>query len=149
VSVHQSPRRAGHLERRFTLPLGAALQTDVTTASAALTIDEAMSRHLLMTRHTTAPVLDGNRYVGIVRLEDLSAVPREQWSTISLGDAVPDDQPTARPSWTVEETVRAMDASDRDVLGVVDDGGRFVGIVTLADLVRLDEILGTTEQPER
>ena len=31
---------------------------------------------------------------------------------------------------------------DRDMLGVVDDDGRFVGMVTTADLVRLDEILG-------
>jgi CIC family chloride channel protein len=147
VSVYQHARRTGHLERRFALPVGPAIQTDVATAPADLTIDEAMSQHLLVTRHTTVPVLDGHRLVGIVRLEDLSAVPRDEWTTATLLEALPEQQPTAAPSWTIEQAVRAMDASDRDVLGVSDDDGRFVGIVTLADLMRLDEILGTTEDP--
>ena len=146
VSAYQGTRRSGHLERRFAMPLGPALQTDVATADATLSVEELVNEHLLVTRQTTVPVLDGSTFVGVVSLEDLTAVARERWPTTKVLDVVPAAQPTARPSWTVEEAVRAMDASDRDVLGVVDDQGRFVGLVTLPGLVRLDEILGTTEE---
>ena len=53
--------------------------------------------------------------------------------------------PAPDASWTIEQAVRVMDGSDRDVLGVVDADGQFVGLVTTADLVRLDEILGRSE----
>ena len=120
VSIYQSPQRAGHLERRFALPISAAIQTDVATARADLTIEELMSGHLLMTRHTTVPVVDGNRFVGLVRLDDLAGTPRDQWPATKVGDVVPPDQPRAETGWTIEDAVRAMDASDRDILGVVD-----------------------------
>jgi CIC family chloride channel protein len=145
VSAYQSERRTGHLERRFAMPVAPAIQTDVATADATLSVDEIVHEHLLVTRHTTVPVLDGARYVGLVGLEDLSAVPRDQWPHTKVLEIVPATQPTAKPSWTVEEAVKAMDNNDQDVLGVVDDDGRFVGLITLQDLVRLDEILGTSE----
>ncbi len=47
--------------------------------------------------------------------------------------------------WRIGQAVELMDACDRDVLGVVDDQGRFVGLVTTTDLMRLDEILGRSE----
>jgi chloride channel protein, CIC family len=145
VSAYQQAQRSGHLERRFALPVAAALQTDVTTVPASLTLDELMTSHLLMTRHTTVPVTDGARYVGLIRLDDLSAVPRDQWSATIVTDVMAADQLRAELSWTVEDAVRAMNAADQEVLGVVDGEQRFVGLVTTADLVRLDEILGSTE----
>ncbi len=81
VSVYQSAQRTSPLEDRFAMPLAAALQTDVATVPSDLTIDELVAGHLLATRRTTVPVLDGSRYVGMLRVEDLSDTPREGWST--------------------------------------------------------------------
>ena len=52
---------------------------------------------------------------------------------------VPPDQPAVGPGWSLEEVAQAMATTDRNVLGVVDEAGRFVGLVTAADLVGLDD----------
>ena len=146
VSIYQSPQRAGHLERRFALPITAAIRTDVATARADLTIEELMSGHLLMTRHTTVPVVDGNQFIGLVRLDDLAGTPRDQWPATKVSDVVPPDQPRAETGWTIEDS---GPGDGRERSGHPRGGrrptGRFVGLVTTTDLVRLDEILGTTE----
>ncbi len=145
VSPYQATQRRGHLERRFALPLTAAIQGDVSSAPSDLTLTELVDEHLLVTRHTTVPVVDGRRYLGLIGLGDLDSVPRAEWDSTPVGTVVPPDQPRAHASWTIEQAVRVMDGSDRDVLGVVDADGQFVGLVTTADLVRLDEILGRSE----
>ena len=98
-----------------------------------------------MTRHTTVPVIDGDHFLGLIALDDLASVPRTEWPVTKVGEVLAPHQPRAKASWTIEQAVRAMDDADLDVLGVVDDQDRFVGLVTTADLVRLDEILGRTE----
>jgi CIC family chloride channel protein len=145
VSAYQTRQRRGHLERRFGLPISAAVQADVMSAPADITVEELVTEHLVVTRHTRVPVIDHDRYLGLVGLEEVSAVPRSQWATTQVADVVRPDQPHADVDWTIEDAVRAMEAADQDVLGVTDADGRFVGLVTTADLVRLDEILGTAE----
>ncbi len=149
VSAYQSAQRSGHLEGRFPLPLTNAIQTDVSTVPSDLTVDELVSSHLLTTRHTTVPVVDGSRYLGMLSLTDLSDTPQSAWPTTIVRELVAPDQPRAKVTWTIEAAVRLMDEADRDVLGVVDEQDRFAGLVTTADLVRLDEILHRTEDTGR
>ena len=130
------------------LPLTAAIQGDVLTAPPNATLDQFVEDHLLMTRRTTVPVVDGRTYQGLVSVADLGAVPRDQWATTAVGAIARDDTPRAEPSWTVGHAVRAMDAGGFDLLPVVDAGGAFVGIVTTADLLRLDEILRASDEAE-
>ncbi len=146
VSTFQSSDRAGHLERRFTMPLTAAIQGDVLTAPPGATLDQLVDDHLLMTRRTTVPVVDHGTYVGLVSLDDLGAVPREQWASTTLDVVARDDAPHARPEWTIAQAVRSMDAGGFDLLPVIGPDGAFVGIVTTSDLLRLDEILRATDE---
>jgi CIC family chloride channel protein len=148
VSPYQSSDRGGHLERRFDLPLTTAIQGDVLTVPPDTSLDELVTGHLLMTRRTTVPVVELRRYVGLVSIEDLGAVPQAEWPTTTVGAIARADVPPAHPSWTIADAVRSMDASRSDLLPVVADDGAFVGIVTTADLVRLDEILGTADESE-
>ena len=64
VSTYQSSDRSGHLERRFGLPLTAAIQGDVLTTPPDTTLDHLIANHLLVTRHTTVPVLDRRHLPG-------------------------------------------------------------------------------------
>jgi CIC family chloride channel protein len=148
VSRFQSGSRAGHLEQRFALPLTVAIQGDVVTAPPDVTLEELLSTTLVMTRHTTAPVVERGAYLGLVSLDDLRTVPRQDWATTTAGSIARDEAPHARAWWTVEDAVRAMDRTGHDLLPVTDDAGGFVGIVTTTDLLRLDEILGTLD-PDR
>lgn len=47
VSPYQRASRAGHLEHRFSLPISAALRTDILTAEPDITIAEFFTLHLL------------------------------------------------------------------------------------------------------
>ena len=103
----------------------------------------------MMTRETVVPVVDGSRYLGLIGLGALASVPRATWAETTVDEVMDDRAPVGRPSWTVEEALRSMQAADLSLLPVVDEEGRFVGVVTTGDIVRLDEILEQTEQSER
>jgi CBS domain-containing protein len=53
------------------------------------------------------------------------------------------DFPTAAPGWRLREALSAMEAADVDLLPVVDNG-RYVGVVTTSEILKLDDILGMT-----
>jgi CIC family chloride channel protein len=145
VSTYQVAARAGHLERRFELPITTALQTDVLTVPPDATIAEFFWHHLLGSRQTSVPVVDGARYVGMVRLDEINTVPREQWDASEVKTIMRTDVPTARPDWMLRQALSAMEAADIDRLPVVDADGTFVGIVSTGQILKLDDILEQTE----
>jgi predicted transcriptional regulator len=145
VSRYQAGARVGHLEHRFELPLSVATQTKVLTAPSDATVDELLTETFVTSRHTTVPIVDHGIYVGIVTLDDLRTVDREERRVTLARALVHDDAPRALPTWSVEQAIRAMSDAGRDLLPVVDIDGTFVGIVTTTDLLRLDEILAATD----
>src|SRR5213079_1368321 len=82
VSPFQVAARAGHLERRFSLPISAALQSDVLTVPPDTSIREFFAIHLVGTRQKSVPVVDtSHRYVGMARMEELAGVEEDEWET--------------------------------------------------------------------
>lgn len=145
VSPYQTAGRRGHLERRFLLPIGSVIRADVLTVPPDASLREFYEHHLLLTRETSVPVLDGRHYLGMVSSDDLREHPPERWGDLAVGDVLHAAWPAARPDWTLETALRTMDGADVDTLPVLDDAGSFIGVVTSADIVRLDEILGSAD----
>jgi signal-transduction protein with cAMP-binding, CBS, and nucleotidyltransferase domain len=143
ASPYQLAARAGHLERRFTLPLAAALRTDVAAVPADTTLREFFSHHLLANREKAVAVVDGARYLGVMRMEELQAIPEAVWATEGVGHHMRTDFPVARPDMTVRDALALMAEADIDLVPVV-DGDAFVGVVTTTEILKLDEILGLT-----
>ncbi|MFT5200814.1 MAG: CIC family chloride channel protein [Candidatus Aldehydirespiratoraceae bacterium] len=144
IADHQRSKRLGHLERRFELPLTSILSTDVFTVPPDATVSEFVYVHVLGRRERIVPVVDGGRFVGMARLEDVSEIERDLWEATSVGECMATDLPTALPSWTLRDAVAAMDAARIDVLAVTDGEGNFIGVVTEAEILKLDEILDET-----
>jgi len=130
IADYQRSRRLGHLERRFTLPLTSILSTDVFTVPSDATVSEFVYVHVLGRRERIVPVVDGGRYLGMARLEDVSEIERDLWEATSVGECMAIDLPTALPSWTLRDAVAAMDTAQIDVLAVTDGDGNFIGVVT-------------------
>jgi len=143
VSPYQEAARAGHLERRLDLPLSATLLTDVATVPPEATLEEFFLQHVLANRERAVAVVDGATYLGMMRLDELRDTPREQWVTTTVADAMLTDVPTAAPDWKIRDALAEMEAGDIDLLPVV-DRSIFVGVVTVAEILRLDEILDLT-----
>jgi CIC family chloride channel protein len=147
VSPYQRTGRRGHLEQRFTMPIGTAIRGDVLTVPPDATLREFYDQHLLLVRETSVAVLDGTHYLGMIASDDLRDHPPDTWDHIAVADALHPDWPTAHPDQTLEVAMRAMDTADVEVLPVLDSTGAFIGIISSADIVRLDTILGTTHDP--
>lgn len=58
----------------------------------------------------------------------------------------PPSVPVAQPSWPLGDAIRAMETAGGERLAVCEDG-RFVGVMTAAGLVQLDELLERTDLP--
>lgn len=148
VSAYQTAGRAGHLERRFPLPISSAIRSDVATIPPDATLREFYEHHLLLLRETSVAVLDGNEYLGMVSNDDLQAVEPSEWPRTSVRSVMHDDWPVAGPGWNLERALRTMERADRDTLPVLDERGGFVGVVTTADIVQLDQILSQRDEPQ-
>ncbi|MBV8160289.1 MAG: chloride channel protein [Acidimicrobiia bacterium] len=146
VSPYQVAARAGHLERRFSLPISAALQADVMTVPPDTTVREFFALHLIGNRQKSVPVVDeSHRYLGMARMDELDRVEEDEWETTAVSEIARDDLPTGRPDWTLREAVGAMQTADIDRLPVVDSSGRFIGVVSTTEILKLDEILGEAD----
>jgi CBS domain-containing protein len=146
VSPYQVAARAGHIERRFSLPISAALETDVMTVPPDTSVREFFALHLIANRQKSVPVVDeSHQYLGMARLDELDRVDEEEWETEPVTAIARDDLPMGQPGWTLRMAVEAMQAADVDVLPVVDAGGRFVGVVETDGILKLDEILGEAD----
>ena len=141
VSPYQHAARAGHLERRFGLPLTVALQADVLTAPPDTTLAEFVWNHLIATRQRSVPVVDGTRYLGMARLEELRQVPQADWETTTVSHVMRTDVPVGKLGWQLRDAIRAMEQADVDRLAVVDADSCFIGVVSTSDILKLDEIL--------
>jgi CIC family chloride channel protein len=146
ISPYQVAGRVGHLEQRLRLPLSAALDTEARTVPSDATVEEVFWQHLIGTRQHSAAVVDGDRFRGLVCAEDLTTVDRGAWATTTVAEIVRRDVPVATPSTPLRNAIRAMDAAGLDRLAVCDDD-RFVGVITAAGLVQLDELLEQTKDP--
>ncbi len=147
VSAYQRSGRTGHLERRFALPITAALRTDAMTVPSDATVAELYGFQIAEARLRVVPVVDGSTYRGMVHAADLSEVPRDRWDTMRVSDVARTDGPTGDVSWTLGEALRALEAADTDRLAVL-DGGAYLGVVTTGEILKLDEILEATEPPD-
>jgi len=144
VSSAQVSTRAGHLERRFRLPVSVAMRTDVLTVPPDATVAEFVRDHVIGNRQRVVTVTDGLTYVGMCTVEAATQVPQEDWNTTAVADIIPADQPVGSTSWKVRDAVEAMDSSGLDRVAVVDEDGSFVGEVRWSELLELDTVLRQT-----
>jgi chloride channel protein, CIC family len=140
ASPYQVAPRAAHLERRYPLPITAALRTDVATMPPDTTLAEFFGHHLLANREKAVTVVDGARYLGVMAIEELQAIPRDQWDSEQVGDHMRTDLPAANPTMSLRAALTLMEDADIDLLPVL-DGDIFVGVVTTAEILKLDDIL--------
>ncbi|HCW01128.1 MAG TPA: hypothetical protein DGK99_06950, partial [Acidimicrobiaceae bacterium] len=144
VAEHQHSVRLGHLERRFTLPVTSALDTDVLTVPPDATVAEFMYLHVLGRRERSVAVVDGVEYRGMISLTEVSEIDRSMWDDTAVGDLLNTELPAARPNWSLRDATVAMEQADVDVLAVTDAEGAFIGMLSAEDILKLDEILDET-----
>ena len=143
VSPYQRPARPGHLERRLDLPVSQVLDAAAATVPSDATVAELFWQHLVSSRLRSIPVVDGHRYVGMACAEDLADVDRDRWSTTTVAAIARRDLPTVALDQRVDDALRAMESAGTDRLAAC-DGEHYVGVVSVDDVVRLDDVIDRT-----
>lgn len=116
------------------------MSSPVQTIPAQTSLDEAAHEYFMTARFTAFGVERDDEIIGIVRMEDLQQVPRDQWGTTTVADAM---RELDRETMTVnsdEEAVEAMMQMAEHDLGrvlVTDQSGQIIGILSQSDIRRL------------
>jgi Zn-dependent protease/CBS domain-containing protein len=111
------------------------------TATPDQTLGEFMDRLVWRENHTTYPVVEDGRAVGLLPFRRVAAVPRAEWDARRVRDCMLPigDVPVLAPE---DELVEAAgDLQESDVRrGLVLDGERLVGLLSLTDVARAFEL---------
>ncbi len=145
VSPYQEGTRTTLLERRLRLPVSSALRTDASTIPSDATVAEFFDHHVGQLHLRAVPVVDGSTYVGLALLDDVGSLARDTWGTTPIGDLARTDGPVGDVAWTLGDALRAMEEADTDRLPILGDG-RYLGLVTTGEILKLDAILEQTER---
>jgi Zn-dependent protease/predicted transcriptional regulator len=112
------------------------MNRDVVLISPDMKVDDFVNGVLNHNRHTSFPVARDNRLHGLLMLEELKAVPREDWPRLFARDVMrPVDEAmfiSAAATIPAAEAKLAKNGLGRAV--VLDSNGKIVGYVTLHDI---------------
>lgn len=131
---------AGYQQHLLRESLGGVTARDTMTATPQtigpeLTLDRVVEEYFLHTRYLSFPVVADGRALGIITLNQVKAVPREEWPARTVADTM---TPVAQgivvaPAEPLMRIVERLQASPVRRLLVVEDG-RLVGYITAHDV---------------
>jgi Zn-dependent protease/CBS domain-containing protein len=115
--------------RRFMTP-------DPVRVPAATSVADFVDAYVYKYHHTLFPVVDDGRLLGCVTIQQVKALPREDWPQRTVGalGAPCGSDNSVGPDTDALEAIAVMRRTGQPRLMVV-EGGRLVGIVTLKDLL--------------
>ncbi len=119
------------------------MSSPVQTIPADTDLDTAANDYFMTARFTAFGVERDGDIVGIVRMEDLQEIPRDQWQTTTVSEAM---RELERETMTVdsdEEAVHAMMQMAEHDLGrvlVTDQSRDIIGILSQSDIRRLVKV---------
>ena len=120
------------------VPVSTVMSGEVDWVPAEITLDQVVHEYVMGRNHPAFPVLDGDEVLGLLCLNDIRGVPRENWSRTTAREAVPalTDQFTIAPSTDAWDALVRMTAENCGRLLVLEDG-QLRGIVSRTDIMRL------------
>jgi len=101
--------------------------------------------YFLSARFTAFGVDDHGSIIGLVRMDDLQAVPRERWLTTTVREVARPVEPETMTIAADREAVEAMMQMAENNAGrllVTDYAGSIIGIISQSDILRLVRVKG-------
>lgn len=120
------------------------MTTDFPHVLPQLSLDVFVENVALASGRRCFPVLDGDRFLGLLTLHRIQDVPRDRWRTTHVSEVMlrPEQMVTARPDEGVTEVMEAMQRADVNQVPVLENG-KFLGMVTRANIIALLRLLIT------
>jgi CIC family chloride channel protein len=136
VSGDQRLHEAVRVADLWNVPVRDAMQTEIISTPAAVTlrefVDHANAHHL----HAAYPVLEDGRPAGVIAMRSLDMMPAAQWDDTSVAALMERDVPRISPDSDLMEAARLMMAGkEQHMLLVTSKSGQLEGILTHLDVL--------------
>lgn len=133
--------------------VGTLMHPNAATVSPWTSVAEMVREYVFHRGQRALPVVENDFLVGIVTTVDVRQIPPEEWETTDVRQVMTRDRlHTVRAEDDLSHAIRLMAEHDVNQLPVVQDGGRVVGLLTRAEIVRsleLSKELGLRGPPVR
>ncbi|MFA1612168.1 CBS domain-containing protein [Halobellus rubicundus] len=115
-------------------------RADLDVVSEDTSVADLLER-MFTERHTGYPVMDGDRLVGMVTLDDARSVREVERDAYRVDDVMSADVATISPDADAMTAIEQMQQHDVGRLPVVDGDGQVVGLISRSDLVTAFNII--------
>ncbi|MDW5562511.1 MAG: CBS domain-containing protein [Methanomassiliicoccus sp.] len=129
------------------LTVGQIMTFPVSTVSPRESIKD-LFRRIMAEKHMGYPVVEGERLVGIVTLQDAQKVPSDQQDEVTVDRVMTKEVLTVTPDTPAIEAVQAV-SKNRIGRLVVLDQGRIVGIISRSDLLHILQVRAAEKGRDR
>jgi Zn-dependent protease/CBS domain-containing protein len=119
------------------LKVGDVIRPDSSGAGPSTSVSELIERYVLPGARRAVPIVADGAAVGIVTLADIQNVPLDERPTVTVEEIMTgrDQLVTVSSSTPLQAAIDALASGDYEQVPVV-DGGRLVGLLTRADVLR-------------
>jgi Zn-dependent protease/predicted transcriptional regulator len=119
------------------IPVAQIMTRQVDAVPGGVSLETVVHDYVMARNHPAFPVVDGETVFGLLCLDHIRAVPREQWAQETARQATPplSAGDVVSPSADAWEALARMTAENCGRLLVM-DGERLVGIVSRTDIMR-------------
>ena len=130
------------------VPVSEVMRRNPPTVSADTTVADFVHNTLMQTDEQGFPVLEGDRLIGLVALQDVRDVSRDQWEQTRIGDIMTPQSDIVSLSLS-DDASRALDQlSSMDIRQLpVLESGELRGMVRRRDLVKWLQLQSDVDAP--
>jgi len=94
------------------------------------------------TKHNGYPVMEDERLLGLMTLKDLRKVPKKEWGSRRVEEAMTRQFPATSRREEAMEVLLRMYSTHSEVMPVMEEGS-LVGVLSQVDIYRMIEIMKT------
>jgi predicted transcriptional regulator len=113
------------------------MRTNPPTCSAHCSVDRLVHDHIMQSDDQAFPILEGDQLIGLVTLEDVREVSRDDWDTVTVRQIMTPaaELVTANPDEDAAEALNKLVGKDVRQLPIVSDG-KLVGLLRRRDIIK-------------
>jgi Zn-dependent protease/CBS domain-containing protein len=119
------------------IPVSQLMRPDTPTVPSNTTISQLMDDYVMKSDEHSFPVLDGERLVGLVSLDDIRRVPRDQWDRVTIDQVMTPAEKleVVKPGEESTDALEKLVSKNIRQLPVIQDG-KLVGVLRRTDILR-------------
>jgi Zn-dependent protease/CBS domain-containing protein len=128
------------------VPVERLMRQDPPSVPSRITIDELINERIMRGDDHAFPVVENDRLIGLITLDDIRKIPKDEWLTTYVADIMTPGEKlmTVTLQEDAAEALRMLSRKDVNQLPVM-EGNHLVGLLRRRDIVRWLQLHSDTE----